>query len=168
MLRQTTIASEETGNAEKLFAVLHADLAEIQNNGTARSAGGGEGLLKGWADLPSGFFRTRDDADQISFVVTHNAVDPEIVEFRLVIGHTASGWAKVIIMPDGGGSEWEIKAQRTGASASNALWAGQVKNGQVLTFRKPKEFGIWHDVIEIGFLEDLDPGDRVTFIWQRD
>jgi hypothetical protein len=42
------------------------------------------------------------------------------------------------------------------------------KNGQVLTFRKPKVFGIWHDVIQTGFLGDLDPGDRVVFTWRRD
>jgi hypothetical protein len=124
--------------------------------------------MKGWANQPEGYFRTRDAADQLFFKVEHNAVQPEIVSFRLVIGHTASGWAKVIVMPDGGGSEWEIKAQHTGGSAGSALWAQQVQNGQVLTFRKPKGFGFWHDVIEIGFLEDLDPGDRVTFIWLRD
>jgi hypothetical protein len=71
-------------------------------------------------------------------------------------------------MPDGLGSEWEIRAQGRGASATNGLWADQVKNGQVLTFRKPKVFGIWHDVIQIGFLGDLDPGDRVVFTWRRD
>src|SRR5688572_26385976 len=75
---------------------------------------------------------------------------------------------KVIVMPDGVGSAWEIKAQGRGGSASNGLWADQVKNGQVLTFRKPKGFGVWWNVIEIGFLGDLDPGDRAVFIWRRD
>jgi hypothetical protein len=152
----------------KFFAALHPELAEAKTNGVVEAAMGGQGLLKGWADLPIGFFNTTDYADLITFTVEHYAVDPQIVEFRLVISHTTSGWAKAIIMPDGQGSEWEIKAQGTGASASNALWAHQVHNGQVLTFRKPKGFGIWHDVIQIGFLEDLDPGDRVTFTWQKD
>ncbi|WP_141753696.1 MULTISPECIES: hypothetical protein [Streptomyces] len=83
-------------------------------------------------------------------------------------GKTTSGWAKAIIMPDGLGSQWEIRAQGRGASASNGLWAHQVQNGQVLTFRKPKMFGIWVDVIQIGFLGALDPGDRVVFTWRHD
>jgi len=118
--------------------------------------------------LPSGFFGTEDDADLIGYVVQKNAVPPQVVEFTLIIGNTSSGWAKAIIMPDGLGSQWEIRAQGRGASATNGLWADQVHNGQVLTFRKPKFLGIWTDVIQIGFLGDLDPGDRVVFTWRRD
>jgi hypothetical protein len=128
----------------------------------------GVGLGEGWANLPSGFFGTEDSADLIGYVVQKNAVPPQVVEFSLVIGHTSSGWAKAIIMPDGLGSQWEIRAQGRGASATNGLWADQVQNGQVLTFRKPKFLHIWTDVIQIGFLGDLDPGDRVVFTWRRD
>jgi hypothetical protein len=129
---------------------------------------GGVGLGEGWANQPSGSFSTEDSADLIDYVVQKNAVPNSVVEFSLVIGHTSSGWAKAIIMPDGLGSEWEIRAQGRGASATNGLWADQVHNGQVLTFRKPKGFGIWYDVIQIGFLGDLDPGDRVVFTWRHD
>lgn len=105
----------------------------------------------------------------IDYVVQRNAAAPDVVEFSLVIGHTSSGWAKAIIMPDGQGSQWEILAQGRGGSSSNGLWADQVRNGQVLTFRKPTPpFGIWFDVIQIGFLGDLDPGDRVVFTWRTD
>jgi hypothetical protein len=140
-------------------AAAEAGIAEAQ---------GGVGLGEGWAKLSSGSFATEDPVDLIGYVVQKNAVSPAVVEFSLVIGHTTSGWAKAIIMPDGLGSEWEIRAQGRGASATNGLWADQVKNGQVLTFRKPKAFYIWHDVIQIGFLGDLDPGDRVVFTWRRD
>jgi len=129
---------------------------------------GGIGLGEGWAKLPSGSFATDDPADLISYLIQKNAASPAVVEFSLVIGHTTSGWPKAIIMPDGLGSKWAITAQGRGGSASNGLWADQVKNGQVLTFRKPKIFGIWFDVVEIGFLGDLEPGDRVVFTWRRD
>jgi hypothetical protein len=134
-------------------------------------AQGGVGLGPGWANQPSGSFGTEDPADHISYVVQKDAVGAEAVEFRLVIGHTSSGRAKAIIMPDGepgGGSQWVIEAQGRGASATNGLWAHQVKNGQVLTFRKPGFLNIWSDAIQIGYLEDLDPGDRVVFTWNKD
>jgi hypothetical protein len=140
-------------------SAAEADVAALQ---------GGVGLGEGWANLPGGSFATEDSADLIDYVVQKNAVSSAVVEFSLVIGHTSSGWAKAIIMPDGLGSSWEIRAQGRGASATNGLWADQVHNGQILTFRKPKGFGVWHDVIEIGFLGDLDPGDRAVFIWRRD
>ncbi len=67
------------------------------------------------------------------------------------------------------GSQWEIRAQGRGASANNGLYADQVRNGQVLTFCKPMPpFAIWYDVIQIGFLGDLDAGDRVVFTWRID
>jgi hypothetical protein len=134
----------------------------------ALNAQGGVGLGPGWANQPSGNFGTEDPADHISYVVEKNAVGAEAVEFRLVVGYTSSGWAKAIIMPDGEGSQWVIEAQGRGASATNGLWAHQVKNGQVLTFRKPGFWGIWRDTIQIGYLEDLDPGDRVVFTWNKD
>lgn len=132
------------------------------------NAQGGVGLGPGWANQPSGNFGTEDPADHISYVVQKNAVRAEAVEFRLVVGYTSSGWAKEIVMPDGEGSKWVIKAQGRGASATNGLWAHQVNNGQVLTFRKMGFVGTWRDAIEIGYLEDLDPGDRVVFTWNKD
>jgi hypothetical protein len=137
-------------------------------NGEIAEAQGGVGLGEGWANQSSGSFGTEDSADLIDYLVQKNAVAQAVVEFSLVIGHTTSGWGKAIIMPDGLGSSWVITAQGRGASATNGLWADQVKNGQVLTFRKPKGFGIWYDVIDIGFLGDLDPGDRVVFTWRHD
>jgi hypothetical protein len=124
--------------------------------------------VEGWADLPNGSFTTNDSADLITYRVYHNAVSEKEVEFKLVVGHTTSGWAKAIIMPDGQGSQWVIRAEGQGGSARNTLWANQVLNGQVLTFRKPKAFGIWYSVKEVGYLEYLDPGDRVVFTWERD
>jgi hypothetical protein len=134
----------------------------------ALNSQGGVGLGPGWANQPSGNFGTEDPADHISYVVEKNAVGAEAVEFRLVIGYTSSGWAKAIIMPDGEGSKFVIQAQGRGGSATNGLWAHQVNKGQVLTFTKMGFVGTWRDTIEIGYLEDLDPGDRVVFTWNKD
>ena len=71
-------------------------------------------------------------------------------------------------MPDGEGSEWEIKATGGhGGEARNGLWAHQVHNGQQLRFNKPKELGIWYTVATVGWLYDLRGGDRCTFTWLR-
>jgi hypothetical protein len=126
------------------------------------------GLGAGWALVNQGQFRTEDSADLVTYQVENGAVGADVVEFRLVIGNNSSGWAKVIIMPDGQGSRWEIKAEGRGNSAQNGLWANQVNNGQSLTFRKPKAFGIWYSVVDIGYLNDLRGGDRVTFVWEQD
>jgi hypothetical protein len=126
------------------------------------------GLGKGWASTDGGQFKTEDSSDLIRFQIAHGAVSQDSVEFVLTVANTSSGWAKAIIMPDGEGNEWEIRAEGRGSSAQNGLWAGQVKNGQLLTFRKPKAWGIWYTVVQIGFLEDLVGGDRVTFIWESD
>jgi hypothetical protein len=154
------------------YAVTAASkLSEPSNVKNERSSGNGlarpRALIDGWANLSRGSFLT-NDGDLITYTVEHNAADKEVVEFVLFIGYTTSGWAKAIIMPDGQGSEWIIEAKGKGGHAGSGLWAHQVHNGQVLTFRKPKGFGIWHTVDEVGSLGDLKPGDRVTFKWEKD
>jgi len=165
-----TQQDQSTRRRLPIFGGISQDNGEtVSEQGILAAAQGGVGLGEGWANLPSGSFGTQDPADLIDYQVQKNAVPSDVVEFTLVIGHTTSGWAKAIIMRDGLGSEWAITAQGRGASASNGLWADQVKNGQVLTFRKPTwGFGIWFDEIDIGFLGDLDPGDRVVFTWRHD
>lgn len=166
-----TQQDESTRRRLPIFGGIFQDNEEAASGQgiIAAAAQGGVGLGQGWANLPSGSFGTEDPADLIDYQVQQGAAASNVVEFTLVIGHTTSGWAKAIIMPDGLGSRWAITAQGRGASASNGLWADQVKNGQVLTFRKPTPpFGIWFDEIQIGFLDDLDPGDRVVFTWRHD
>jgi hypothetical protein len=126
------------------------------------------GLGAGWALVHGGQFKTEDSADLVTYQVQNGAVAVDTVEFQLVIGNNSSGWAKVIIMPDGQGSRWEINAQGRGSTAQNGLWANQVNNGQSLTFRKPKAFGIWYSVADISYLNDLKGGDRVRFVWEQD
>lgn len=122
-----------------------------------------------WASQPAGQFGTNDPADVISYLIEHGAVAADIVEFVLTIGPNSSGWDKSIIMPDGGGNEWEIKATGgRGGTARNSLWAGQVHNGQQLRFNKPKELGIWRQVLSLGNLQNLQGGDRCTFTWLKD
>ncbi|KAA0930446.1 hypothetical protein [Streptomyces apricus] len=158
---------ERTGHRLPIFGVP-SNGEENGASGSIAQAQGGVGLGPGWADLPNGSFGTEDAADLITYEVQKKAVGDDVVEFTLVISYTSSGWSKAIIMPDGEGNDFIIQAQGRGASASNGLYLHQTKKGQVLTFRKPKAFGIWYDVIQIGYLGNLDPGDRVVFTWQRD
>lgn len=117
------------------------------------------------AGLDDGHLKTEDEDDDIHFIFEHNAVGPEIVLFKLV-NPTSSD--KKINMPDGGGSSWDIEASDGGGEADNALEAHQVHNGQQLTFSNHIAFGFWDDVLWLGNLGRCQPGDRVTFIWERD
>ncbi|WP_125728027.1 hypothetical protein [Kibdelosporangium aridum] len=122
-----------------------------------------------WSQQSAGQFGTNDPADTIGYQIEHGAVSADVVEFVLVIGPNSSGWDKAVFMPDGEGSEWEIKATGgRGGQAANALWAHQVRNGQQLRFHKPKDLGIWRQVLSLGGLQYLVGGDRCTFTWLRD
>jgi hypothetical protein len=122
-----------------------------------------------WATQPTGQLCTNDPADIVDYRIDHAAVGADVVEFVLVIGPNSSGWDKSLFMPDGEGSEWELKATGGhGGQASNGLWAHQVHNGQQLRFHKPKELGIWRQVLSLGGLQHLAGGDRCTFTWLRD
>jgi len=126
------------------------------------------GLGKGWGNIDHGELHTEDSADLIRYRIEHGAVSTDVVEFMLVIGNDSSGWEKSINMPDGEGNSWNIKVGGRQNSAASGIWAPQVKNGQALTFSKPKEFGRWYNVLTQGYLEDLQAGDRVVFTWERD
>jgi hypothetical protein len=121
-----------------------------------------------WSDRNTGTIYTEDGADVINWTIGRGAVDPQVVEFRLELDPGSTGWRKAINMPDGLGSSWDIVADGRGASASNGLWADQVHNGQVLTFRKAKFLGIMWDVLTMGDLDGLGAGDQVTFRWMKD
>ena len=123
----------------------------------------------GWVAAGSGEFRTEDGADVVAFRVDQGVVSTDVVEFA--IESSSSGmWRKVLVMPDGQGSQWDITidpSQGTSAAA-NGLWAQQVLNGQRLNFWKAKAFGINAWVLDLGHLEGLPAGSRTTFSWLRD
>lgn len=124
-----------------------------------------------WSTKSSGSFGTSDPTDRIDYVIEAGAVDANGVHFVIRLGTNpaeSSGWKKVLVMPDGQGSEWELVADGRGSSATNSLWAWQVRNGQVLTFRKAKFLGLITDVLQLGDLESLAGGSRVTFNWAKD
>jgi hypothetical protein len=130
---------------------------------------GDVGLPQDWAGQPSGAFKTNDLADLLKYEIQPHAVSDDIVEFQLQAYDTKM-WRKVLVMRDGLGSQWDIPidpSQGT-ASSSNTLWADQVKNGQDLSLWKAKEFGIMTWVLDIGHLENVPPGARVTFEWVED
>jgi hypothetical protein len=122
-----------------------------------------------WVAAGSGEFRTEDGADVVAFRIDQGVVPAEVVEFAIQSSNR-SMWRKVLVMPDGQGSQWDIAidpSQGTFA-ASNGLWAQQVLNGQKLNFWKAKAFGISSWVLDLGHLEGLPAGSRTTFSWLRD
>ncbi len=107
------------------------------------------------------------DYDLINVTIEVNAVAANVVEFRLETTPHIDWW-KAIRVPDGLGSSWELWTKDDKHSDSVALWAHQVRNGQVLEFKKAKLFGVHTGVYDLGGLERLEGGTRVTFRWVQD
>jgi hypothetical protein len=120
-----------------------------------------------WSKKDSGTLTTADSPDSIEYAIIHNVVAADAVEFHLQLVGSVT-WKKVLNIPDGEGTSWDIVAEGANADASNGLWASQVKNGQFLTFSKAKFLGGSAPVLRLGDLENLSGGDRVTFRWVRD
>jgi hypothetical protein len=127
------------------------------------------GLPADWATRPSGRFRTEDAPDLIEYQIEPNAVGSDAVEFRLE-SHNSNHWRKVLVIRDGEGGQWDITIDPSQGSfsASNGLWAHQVKYGQQFSLWKAKQLGINHWVLDFGGLENLQPGSRVVFTWLQD
>lgn len=107
------------------------------------------------------------DGDLIDVTIDENAVDPSVVEF--VIETPANiAWYKGITVPDGTGAKWVIWTRDRRHRDTITLWAHQVINGQSLRFAKAGFLGFWKDVYDLGGLDRLPPGSRVTFRWVRD
>lgn len=119
-----------------------------------------------WAAAPHNVVHT-PDGDVIETTVEHGAVGADVVEFVLQLDGNVT-WRKIVNMPDGEGSNWDIVAEGHGGSGSNSLWAHQVNNGQRLTLSKAKFAGVMVPVYSLGGLQDLAGGDRVTFRWVKD
>jgi hypothetical protein len=107
------------------------------------------------------------DGDIINVTIEEGVVSKDIVEFCLEAASHVDWW-KEIRVPDGLGASFPIYTQDSRTSDSVALWADQVKNGQKLHFSKAKFLG-WHTgVYDLGGLDRLNPGSRVTFQWAQD
>lgn len=121
-----------------------------------------------WSACSVGMFQTAD-GDVLEYRIEGGVVPPDTVEFALALGPNVT-WLKQLNMPDGQGSSWNIRAEGSGltATASNTLWASQVHNGQKLTFAKAKAFGALTNVLQLGDLQGLKPGSRITFTWMKD
>lgn len=122
-----------------------------------------EDIAQDWSSKSDGTF-TAAGGDTIDWHIDRGAGDPEVVKFILV---DQCGWDKAFVLRDGQGSEWTMTAKGHQAT-DNTLWAQQVHNHQGITFRKPGFLGIWYDVFSVANLEELLPGDEVTFTWTHD
>jgi hypothetical protein len=122
-------------------------------------------INQNWVAQRNGTFVT-PGGDRVNYLVESGVEDPAVVTFRLV-NQNQSGWDKSFILRDGQGSQWEI-GSTVSQAGQDGLWAGQVHNGQQLTFRKPSFMGWWIDAFSVGGLDALQPGDRATFTWVQD
>jgi hypothetical protein len=118
-----------------------------------------------WSTLDSGELRTEDPVDLLNFSVSRAAVDINRVQFELYQAQT-SGWAKELWVP--GGTPPYVRVEGTDASASVTLAASQISSLSAITFKKAKAFGIMTEVLNLGELGGLRPGDAVRFSWLRD
>jgi hypothetical protein len=119
---------------------------------------------EGWSTKPESTIGSTE-GDLIATQIADGG-DPKTVVFRLV-NQTSLCWNKAIVLRDGTGGEFWIEAHGCG-TAENGLWSEQVKNGQVITFWKPKFAGQWQPIFNLGGLERLQPGSVVTFTWKSD
>jgi len=134
---------------------------------TTRPAG--IGIPANWFERGFGTFFTEDAGDLISYNVQRNVVGTDVVEFRLE-ATSSSMWRKVLVLRDGFGGQWNIAIDPSQGtySATNGLWADQVRNGQSLSLWKAKELTIMAWVLDIGHLGALPAGSRAVFTWWKD
>lgn len=116
---------------------------------------------QGWAASDQGVLRTSDPPDVIYYVFEHAALAPGAVEYVLH-NDTASGWRKEIRIPNG-----LIVADGHGSSAHNGNGVTELPGAEIV-FRKAKAWGKMTDVLHLGQLDQMLPGDRVHFHWQQD
>jgi hypothetical protein len=129
----------------------------------------GIGIPASWVERGFGTFFTEDSGDLVSYNVQRNVVSTDVVEFRLE-AESSRMWRKVLVLRDGLGSQWDITIDPSQGtySATNGLWADQVRNGQSLSLWKAKEFAINAWVLDIGHLGGLSAGSRAVFKWWKD
>ena len=122
-------------------------------------------LPNNWAEQPAGAF-VSSGGDVVEWRVERNHHPDDTVVFRLE-NVCQSGWEKIVVVRDGEGSSWEVKAAVNGGG-EESLWTHQCQNGQQFSFRKPATFGWWITAFAIGGLNPLQRGDRVVFRWTKD
>ncbi len=129
----------------------------------------GIGLPADWATRPYGRFQTEDKPDLIEYRIEHNVVGADVVEFQLE-SRNWRHWGKTLVIRDGQGGQWDIYIDPSQGtfSATNGLWAHQIKNGQIFSLWKRKQIGINTWVLDFGGLENLQPGSRTIFTWLQD
>jgi microsomal dipeptidase-like Zn-dependent dipeptidase len=119
-----------------------------------------------WSQMRSGFLKTSEIADTISYEIVPGAVAPDAIEFVLSLGGPVS-WPKELVLmapPD----RFVVAVQDRVRSDHDGLFRNQLDSG-ALQFRKAK--GPLKTMAEVLRLEDLlflPEGARVTFTWSRD
>jgi hypothetical protein len=144
------------------------DRVGIVPDGTLADLVVGEPLEPGhplaWSEQASGHLVTRD-LDRVDYRIDPQAVPDDQVEFVLQLGDGITWRKELVLKADDG--EWTISAQDANRSAANGLYRYQLPHGQV-RLRKAKAFNLMHDVLELGDVDRLPIGARITITWVRD
>jgi hypothetical protein len=119
-----------------------------------------------WSEIDGGILHTSDGVDVIEYAIEHNAVGAGSLEFSLRLGGRVT-WTKVVNVPDGSGHVSSVFAEM-GKQPRTAKMSFAARSDKALTFSKPKEFGIFHAVMRLVDLDQLNDGDRVVFTWVKD
>ncbi len=161
------------------WITLFDDHIRVKAKVCGGALGGSPGRFKAiyrvwWKVMPPGEIRrtgsfVTPDKDDIHYVIEPHAVASDIVEFQLCLGPGLT-WEKKLNLPDGIGNSWDLIVRDNKRCDTNSLWAGQVLNGQKLTFSKAKEFGRVRAIhtLALSDLGTLPGGTRVTFTWMKD
>ena len=120
--------------------------------------------------LPTvGTFGTDDDADLVEFVIEHDVVPSDTIEFKLELGPGIT-WHKGIWVPVNDGEDPYIEAHNDVRSESSvSLGVDQVDSNGSLGFQKAKFLGV---ITGVGSKQmsdfDLPSGSRITLTWLED
>jgi hypothetical protein len=147
---------------------LRWDRIGVVPNGALAAIPSGDPLpsthLRVWSELESGHLVTRDH-DQVDYRIEAGALPPDEVEFVLTQADGLT-WRKEIRMQAVDG-QWTVSVQDDKRTDANGFYRYQLPDGR-LRLAKAKLFGVVVEVLELGDLDRLPVGARVTFTWARD
>jgi hypothetical protein len=99
--------------------------------------------------------------------IEQNAVASNAVEFVLQSAPWITWWKQVVV-PNGHGGHFILETKDDKHEDRNGLWADEINNGQQLSLWAGGFWGIGRPVADLGNLQRLPPGSRITFRWVQD
>jgi hypothetical protein len=117
-----------------------------------------------WSAREEGDLTTTDPTDRIHYLIEHAIVKTDLINIRLV--SSASNLRLIGIIDATGAMVWDIFTDATHTTAADSVAASLIlASDQKLTFEKEQQGGAVVKVLQLGDLDCLQGGDRVTFFW---